>query len=149
MSRPVHPGPRGSVLAGGTAGRSRRGRVCKITSARKLTRTKASLILRSRAKRGVSKDGQQHDWFPPFETRPCGPLLRVRPWVIRFKETPLYVSRRKIAQPVAQPSAPTTAAINASGIKGCMLFSRRKRLHRRPTATCGGVLGLLEYSIAA
>jgi hypothetical protein len=26
----------------------------------------------------VSKDGQQHDWFPPFETRPCGALLRVR-----------------------------------------------------------------------
>jgi len=26
------------------------------------------LILRSRAKRGVSKDGQQHDWSPPFET---------------------------------------------------------------------------------
>ena len=39
---------------------------------------KPRLILRSRAKRGVSKDGQQHDWFPPFETRPCRPLLRVR-----------------------------------------------------------------------
>src|SRR5882757_877696 len=51
--------------------------------------------------------------------------------------------------PAAQPAAPTTAAINASGIKGWMLFSRRKRLHRNPTATCGGVLGLLEYSIAA
>jgi hypothetical protein len=36
------------------------------------------LILRSIAKRCVSKDGQQHYWFPPFETRPYGPLLRVR-----------------------------------------------------------------------
>jgi hypothetical protein len=46
-------------------------------------RTKASLMLRSHAKRGVSKHGQQHDWFPPFETRPYGPLLRVRLWVIQ------------------------------------------------------------------
>ncbi len=23
-------------------------------------------------------DGEHHDWFSPFETRPCGPLLRVR-----------------------------------------------------------------------
>src|SRR6266436_2149256 len=36
------------------------------------------LILRSRAKRGVSKDGNQSCRRPPFETRPCGPLLRVR-----------------------------------------------------------------------
>ena len=27
-----------------------------------------NLILRSRAERGVSKDGQRHDWSPPFET---------------------------------------------------------------------------------
>ncbi len=26
------------------------------------------LILRSRAERGVSKDGLPRDWFPPFET---------------------------------------------------------------------------------
>ena len=30
-----------------------------------------NLILRSRAQRGVSKDGQQHDCNPPFETRPA------------------------------------------------------------------------------
>jgi hypothetical protein len=40
--------------------------------------SKPNLILRSRARRGVSKDGQRHDWFPPFETRSCDPLLRVR-----------------------------------------------------------------------
>jgi len=28
-----------------------------------------------------SKDGQQHDWFPSFETRPCRPLLRMRSFV--------------------------------------------------------------------
>jgi len=39
--------------------------------------------------------------------------------------------------------------MKTSGIRGWMLFSRRKRLHRSPTATCGGVLGLFEYSIAA
>jgi hypothetical protein len=38
------------------------------------------LILRSDAQRRVSKDGLQHDWFAPFETRSCGPLLRVRPF---------------------------------------------------------------------
>ena len=44
------------------------------------------LILRSRAKRGVSisagspprLDGRRHEWGPPFETRSCGALLRVR-----------------------------------------------------------------------
>ncbi len=43
-------------------------------------RPEENLILRSRAQRGVSKDGQQHDWFAPFETRSFGPLLRVRPF---------------------------------------------------------------------
>ena len=51
-------------------------------------RPEENLILRSRAPhflrcaqgRGVSKDGQQHDWFAPFETRSFGPLLRVRPF---------------------------------------------------------------------
>ncbi len=37
-----------------------------------------ALILRSRAQRGVSKDGPRHDWFVPFETRSCGALLGVR-----------------------------------------------------------------------
>ena len=32
-------------------------------------RISTNLILRSRVQRGVSKDGQQHDWLPPFETR--------------------------------------------------------------------------------
>jgi hypothetical protein len=37
------------------------------------------LILRSAAKRRVSKDGQQARCaFPPFETRSHGALLRVR-----------------------------------------------------------------------
>ena len=37
------------------------------------------LILRSRALRGVSKDGQQARCaFPPFETHRCAMLLRVR-----------------------------------------------------------------------
>ena len=31
----------------------------------------ANLILRSRAKRGVSKDGNQSWCCPPFETRPA------------------------------------------------------------------------------
>src|SRR5580692_2534214 len=30
------------------------------------------------ARSAVSKGGQHHDWLPPFETRPCEPLLRVR-----------------------------------------------------------------------
>ena len=38
----------------------------------------ADLILRSRALRGVSKDGPQHDWIRPFETHRCAMLLRVR-----------------------------------------------------------------------
>jgi len=46
----------------------------KIVSDRNVVKTEANLILRSRAKRGVSKDGQQQDWFAPFETRPYGPL---------------------------------------------------------------------------
>ena len=50
-------------------------------------RIKTNLILRSRAQRGVSKDGQHHDWFPPFETRSCGPLLRVR-FYLRPARTP-------------------------------------------------------------
>ena len=38
-----------------------------------------NLILRSRAERGVSKDGNEHRaCCPPFETQPFGPLLRVR-----------------------------------------------------------------------
>jgi hypothetical protein len=37
-----------------------------------------ALILRSRAQRGVSKDGRHHDRFLPFETRSSGALLRVR-----------------------------------------------------------------------
>jgi len=36
------------------------------------------LILRSRATRGVSKGGQQQDWFPSFETHAFGVLLRMR-----------------------------------------------------------------------
>jgi putative addiction module component (TIGR02574 family) len=52
-------------------------------SNRTTRRTKANLMLRSHAKRGVSKHGLRHDWCPPFETRPCGPLLRVRSWMIR------------------------------------------------------------------
>jgi hypothetical protein len=36
------------------------------------------LTLRSGPKGRVSKGCQQHDWFPPFETRACGVLLRVR-----------------------------------------------------------------------
>src|SRR6266851_2877204 len=36
------------------------------------------LILRSRAERGVSKDGQQQDWGRPFETHRFAMLLRVR-----------------------------------------------------------------------
>jgi hypothetical protein len=36
------------------------------------------LILRSRAQRGVSKDGQQQDWGRPFETHRFAMLLRVR-----------------------------------------------------------------------
>jgi hypothetical protein len=41
-------------------------------------RKEENLMLRSHAKRGVSKHGRQQDWVPPFETRPFGPLLRVR-----------------------------------------------------------------------
>ena len=37
------------------------------------------LILRSRAKRGVSKDGDALRTSPPFETPAVGGLLRVRP----------------------------------------------------------------------
>ena len=37
--------------------------------------------------------------------------------------------------------APTTAAISASGTSGWRLFSRRKRLHRKPTARWAGVRG--------
>src|SRR5690349_2056161 len=36
------------------------------------------LTLRSHAQRGVSKGGQPALSCPPFETRPAGPLLRVR-----------------------------------------------------------------------
>ena len=36
---------------------------------KRATRDRTNLILRSRAQRGVSKDGQQQDCFPSFETR--------------------------------------------------------------------------------
>ena len=37
------------------------------------------LILRSHAKRGVSKDGNEHlGYYPSFETHPSGVLLRMR-----------------------------------------------------------------------
>jgi iron(III) transport system substrate-binding protein len=45
----------------------------------KAARTNDRLILRSRAQRGVSKGGPQHDWFAPFETGSCGALLWMRP----------------------------------------------------------------------
>src|SRR5437763_9635378 len=41
-------------------------------------RPPTNLILRSVAKRRVSKDGQHQDWIPPFETHAFGVLLRVR-----------------------------------------------------------------------
>jgi len=37
-----------------------------------------NLILRSHAQRGVSKDEPHQYCCAPFETRSCGPLLRVR-----------------------------------------------------------------------
>src|SRR5580704_15985379 len=40
------------------------------------------LIQGARAAR-VSKGGQQQDWLPSFETRSCGPLLRMRHFFAR------------------------------------------------------------------
>ena len=36
----------------------------------RFARKAVNLMLRSHAKRGVSKHGPRHDWCPPFETRP-------------------------------------------------------------------------------
>ena len=76
------------------------------------------------------------------------PAAAVEP-VDRLRDSP--VIRALIARhvPAGSVIAPMTPAISTSGIRGWTLFSRRKRLHRNPTATCGGVRGLLEYSIAA
>ena len=41
------------------------------------------LTLRSIAQRCVSKGGPQPDCIPPFETRSCGPLLRMRHFFAR------------------------------------------------------------------
>ena len=51
--------------------------------------------------------------------------------------------------PDAQPIAPATPRMKPIGTKGWTLFITRKALQKKPTTRCAGVLGLLEYSIAA
>jgi competence protein ComEA len=63
------------------------------------------LILRSRAQRGVSKDGQQQDWGRPFETHRFAMLLRVRRALLLLPIAAMAVAAPTWAQTRAAPAA--------------------------------------------
>src|SRR5438093_2962980 len=79
---------------------------------RPMWRSNIDLILRSRAQRGVSKDGQQRDWRRPFETRRFAMLLRVRRSLLLLPLGVLVFAVSALAQPRVQPGQPAANLVD-------------------------------------